>query len=42
MDRFLTFMELKPRFYMDPDGPHFYSLLPSLPGTGPAQGYSCD
>lgn len=41
MYRFLTFMKLKPRFHMDPNAPHCYSVLPSLPDTIPAQGYLC-
>lgn len=32
-------MKLKPVFYMDPNAPHCYRLLPSVPGTVPAQGY---
>lgn len=41
MDRFLTFMKLKPRFHMDPNAPHCYSVLPSLQGTIPAESYLC-
>lgn len=43
VDRFLISMEVKPRFYKDPDVTvcYCYSLLPSVPGTAPAQGYLC-